>query len=183
MLSRRRRLGESGCSLRVRDRWRSGGCLLVQGMLSTCAVSRRPSRGSHEFVASGAATAFSARMSSGIWLLTRRPSRRAAVIDRFDPCTYSVETPVCDPSDAPPTAGRVEVKSAFFCGFFCLRADEIAQPLLRAQHRTRKLIMDKRALRHDLPGGVVVERLPRGQQPRKLVAQLRPLPRDVRVLS
>ena len=41
----------------------------------------------------------------------------------------------------------------------------------------------QRSLRHDLPGRVVVERLPRGQQPRKLVAQLRPLPRDVRVLG
>ena len=51
-----------------------------------------------------------------------------------------------------------------------------------SHHRNDRKGHGKRPLRHDLPGGIIIKRLPRGQQPRKLVAQLRPLPRDVRVL-
>ena len=51
-------------------------------------------------------------------------------------------------------------------------------------HRNNRKARGQRdPLRHDLPRGIVVERLPRGQQPRKLVPQFGPLPRDVRVLG
>ena len=135
---------------------------------------------------SGAATGFSARMSTDLAAHqeTQTPGARPTKIDsthvraRVDACFRPPPRPTN-------TAGHVEAKSALLCGFL-----PRGPPMHRRHpfspapgHRNNRRLMEKSILCHDLPGGVVVERLPRGQQPRKLVPQFGPLPRDVRVLG
>ena len=138
----------------------------MQGMLSTCAVSRRSSAGSREFVPSGAATGFSARISTDLAAHQETQTPGARPQNRFDSRVRArVEARLRRVQRSTDTAGHVEAKTVLFCGFFCpSRADESPTSLYYEPSSTTGSSWAMRALRHDLPGRVVVERLPRGQQ-------------------
>ena len=178
--------GSPGCSCACVTGGGQPGCLWVQGMLSTCAVSRRSSAGSREFVPSGAATGFSARISTDLAAHQETQTPGARPQNRFDSRVRArVEARLRRVQRSTDKCTRSGQNRAFLRVFLPVRADESPTSLYYEPSSTTGSSWTKSALRHDLPGGIVVERLPRGQQPRKLVAQLgaaaarRPGPRSV----